>query len=125
MFTTKNPLLLFFIIFILTSLRCRWPLDNPSDSMASEYTEESKAEITVASKGPFFQFDTVYFDGGVSSKLVEDAGLVRRYLWDFGNDGQIDTVIRKRTRLGVPLKGQVPFLSLWRRLTGSDINPEM
>ena len=49
-----------------------------------------------------FQFDTVYFDGGVSSKLVEDAGLVRRYLWDFGNDGQIDTVIRKRTRLGVP-----------------------
>lgn len=104
MFTTKNPLLLFFIIFILTSLRCRWPLDNPSDSMASEYTEESKAEITVASKGPFFQFDTVYFDGGVSSKLVEDAGLVRRYLWDFGNDGQIDTVIRKRTRLGVPLK---------------------
>lgn len=100
----KNLLSFIIIVFILTAVRCRWPLDNPSDSRALRYTVESEAQIEVSGIGPFFQFDTAFFKGGVSSRAVENDGLISRYLWDFGNDGEIDTILKKKAILGVPLR---------------------
>lgn len=80
-----------------------WPLDNPSDSHSSAFTVESKALIHCNSKGPFYQFDTISFFGGVTSEPVEKAGLITRYQWDFGNDGTIDTTLYCSANMKIPV----------------------
>ncbi len=92
-----------FILSVIVLLRCMWSLDNPSDSHSSAFTVESKALIYCNSNGPFFQFDTISFFGGVSSKPVEEAGLVTRYQWDFGNDGAIDTTLFSNANIKIPI----------------------
>jgi hypothetical protein len=90
------------LAILLINAGCNWPLDNPSDRWSSDYTVKSEASISVNTKGPYYQFDTVSFTGGVTSLPVEKAALVRKYEWDFGNNGKIDTV------LGTPATFRVP-----------------
>lgn len=94
---------------LLWSLNCNRSFDNPSDSMSSRYTKKSEASIRVVGNGPFYQFDTVSFFGGVSSESVEEAELVRRYAWDFGDNGSIDTVLGSADTLSIV----IPTAGLW------------
>jgi hypothetical protein len=85
---------------------CDWRLDNPSDSSAREFTVKSEATISVIDKGPYYQFDTVSFSGGITSQPVEDSSLVKKYDWDFGNDGTYDTTLYNSAVLKIPLYKQ-------------------
>jgi hypothetical protein len=82
-------------------MECTWSLENPSDSNSEKYTVESKAFISVVGTGPYYQFDTITFKGGLTSSAVEKKGLVHRYEWDIGNDGRVDTVLYKTDVLKV------------------------
>ncbi len=84
-------------------LNCTGPLDNPSDSKASAFTVKSKATVSPVFAGPYYQFDTVAFAGGITSEPVERAGLVKEYAWDFGNDGDYDTILDRSDTLRIRL----------------------
>jgi hypothetical protein len=89
------------ILGLVLLMECTWPLENPSDSDSEKYKVESKAFISVVENGPFYQFDTIAFIGGLTSSAVEKKGLVHHYEWDIGNDGRIDTVLYKTDILKV------------------------
>ncbi|MBN1576177.1 MAG: hypothetical protein JW913_06495 [Chitinispirillaceae bacterium] len=78
---------------LLLPCSCTGPLDNPSDSKSSKFTVESEATVSPIGGALCFQFDTVAFRGGLTSERVEKAGLVKEYAWDFGNDGDYDTIL--------------------------------
>jgi hypothetical protein len=96
-------IIVLLIVSLLLLTGCLGQLNNPSDSQSSTFTVKSEASIAVVSKGPFFQFDTVSFFGKVTSDPVNNAGLVRKYEWDFGNDGTIDTIVRSSDTVRIPI----------------------
>lgn len=98
-----------FVGCLILCIGCTWPLDNPSDSEAPKYSVESKAFIKVDKSGPYYQNEKVSFHGGITSNAVEKKGLVRRYEWDIGSDGVVDTILYKTDFLLVTLKDTGAF----------------
>jgi hypothetical protein len=94
---------------LIVCIGCSWPLENPSDSESSKYSIESKAFITVNHSGPYYQYEKVSFHGGITSDTVEKKGLVRRYEWDIGCDGKVDTILYKTDFLLVTLNDTGAF----------------
>lgn len=84
------------IILVVTGMvvHCIHDLQNPSDPESDDYTEFSKAYVTILGNQSVKAGDTVGFDGGVTSSSVADDKLVTRYAWDFDGDGTVDTVTR-------------------------------
>jgi hypothetical protein len=91
-------------------------MENPSDSNSENFTVESKAFVSVVGNGPYYQYDTISFRGGITSSAVEKKGLVRRYEWDLGSNGTIDTILYKTDILQIPLRTSGTF-SVSLRLT--------
>lgn len=89
---------------ILLWMACSWPMENPSDSKSESYTEESKAFLSIVESKSYYQNDTISLIGGVTSSAVDKKGLVRRYEWDFGSDGTVDTIVFRNDTIQVPLR---------------------
>lgn len=88
-------LLLLLPVCLLLSVYCVHDMQNPSDPESEDYSRFSKATVRISSGSTVRAGDTIRFSGGVTSDEVQQADLLKKYEWDFDDDGSIDTVTGK------------------------------
>ncbi|MBN1760998.1 MAG: PKD domain-containing protein [Chitinispirillaceae bacterium] len=85
---------------VVLSVNCLHEMQNPSDPEADGYSVTSRATVSITGSSVQRVGDTVRFSGGVTSKGVQEADLLKKFEWDFNGDGKTDTVIEESNTVG-------------------------